>query len=143
MTTTIINRFGKIIGWNNITLRVLGRDVEAITEIAYDDDVKKSNELGAGKYPIGQSEGNYEAKASITLYKEEIFAIQRALPPGTRIQDIPPFSINVMYDYNGTIMKDVLNNVQFMNNGVDAKQGDQKLTTKMDLLISHIDWNAP
>ena len=74
MTTdaTIINRFGQMTGWNNIVVNMLSRDVEGITELAYDDNVKKEHAYGAGKFPVGRGEGNYEAKASITLYKEEV-----------------------------------------------------------------------
>lgn len=138
---TIINKFGRITGWNKITLTIFGRDVEAITELSYTDEQEKENEYGAGKFPIGQSEGNYKATGSITLYSEEIVAMQRSIPKGMRIQDIPPFDVPVEYEYNGTLIKDVLRNVSFKNNGREPKQGDGKITHKMDLLVSHIDWN--
>jgi len=142
MTATIINKFGRIIGWNNITVRMLSRDVEGITEIEYDDTVTKENEYGAGGFPMGQSQGNYEPKASFTLYSEELQAIQNALPPGTRIQDIPPFPITVAYERNGVVNKDVIQNASFKTVGKAVKQGDGKITHKCELLTSHIDWNA-
>ena len=61
---TIINRFGKVAGWNSITVNLLGRDVEGITEIEYSDSLEKENIRGAGAYPVGRGEGNYEAKAT-------------------------------------------------------------------------------
>jgi len=142
MTPTIINKFGRIVGWNNITMHMLGRDVEGITEIEYDDSVTKENEYGAGGFPMGQSEGNYEPKASITLYSEELEAIQSALPAGTRIQQIPAFPITVAYDRNGVVTKDVLQNASFKTVGKAVKQGDGKITHKCELLISHIDWRV-
>lgn len=142
VTPTIINKFGKIIGWSKIILTLYGRDVEAIAEISYDDEQDKDNEYGGGKYPIGQSEGNYKAKASINLYSEEVVAIQKVLPPGIRIQDIPPTDISIEYDYTGMLVKDILRNASFKNNGREIKQGDGKIVTKFDLLISHIDWNS-
>lgn len=142
METTIINKFGSITGWNHLTVRVLNRDLEAITELSYDDEQKMDNEYGAGKYPVGQSEGNYEAKASITLYSEEIVALQSSLPPGKRIQDIPAFPIVVQYERNGIITKDIIQNCRFKNNGKDLKQGDGKIVKQIDLLCSHIDWNV-
>lgn len=141
MPATIINSFGKIIGWNNITLNLLNRDIEGITEIEYNDNVKKDNEYGAGGYPLGQSQGNYEAKGSITLLSEEIVALQSSLPPGARIQDIPPFPVTVAYDRNGVVLRDTLQNASFTNIGKPSKQGDGKIVHKCDLLISHIDWN--
>ena len=141
MKATIINKFGRIIGWNNLTFNFYGRDIEGITELEYDDEQEKDNEYGAGKYPQGQSEGNYKPKASVTLYSEEIVAIQSSLPPGLRIQDVPPVPMTAAYERNGVITKDILQNVSFKNIGKAVKQGDGKITHKCDLLLSHIDWN--
>lgn len=141
MKTTVINSFGKMAGWNSVTCRLFGRDVVGISKIAYDDEQEKDNVYGAGKMPIGQSEGNYKAKASIELTLEERLAIQNSLPFGTRIQDIAPFPVVVAYEYGGRVYKDVLMNCSFKNNGVDVKQGDKTIATNFDLNVSHINWN--
>ena len=117
-TPTIINKFGTLTGWNNITLNLLFRDLEGITELSYTDEVEKNNEYGAGGYPQGQSRGNYKAESYVNLFSEEIVALQASIPPGTRIQDIPPFPIIVQYEVNGLLFKDVLNNCSFKNNGL-------------------------
>jgi len=140
---TIINKFGKITGWNAITTRMLGRDLEAIAELSYTDNQQMENEYGAGKYPIGQSEGNYAAKASISLYSEELKALQASLAgTGLRIQDIPAFPIVVQYEHNGFLYKDVIQNCRLMDNGREVKQGDGKIVHKIGVLTSHIDWNV-
>lgn len=140
--TTIINAFGKMAGWNSVTCRLFGRDVVGIKKVAYDDEKDKENEYGAGNMPIGQSDGNYKAKAAFELTLEERLAIQNSIPKGMRIQDIAPFAIVVAYEYQGRVYKDVLNNCGFKNNGVDVKQGDKSISTNFDLIISHIDWNV-
>ena len=140
--TTIINQFGKLQGWNNITLNLWGRDVVGITELSYSDTTKKENVMAAGAYPVGRSESNYEAKASITLLKEEIDAILASLPKGKRLQDIEPFDMIAAYEKkDSTIQKDAIRNVEFTGNGVDVKQGDGSIAVKCELIISHIDWN--
>lgn len=141
MNATIINKFGRIVGWNNITARFLNRNLEGITELEYDDDLEMDNEHGAGRYPLGQSEGNYNAKCSVTLFSEEMMALQASIPPGMRIQDIPPFPVIVEYDWNGVIKKDVIQNCRFRNNGRSVKQGDGKIVHKLTILTSHIDWS--
>ncbi|WP_051774848.1 hypothetical protein [Formosa agariphila] len=142
-STTIINKFGQMSGWNNITLNLLSRDVEGITELSYTDETKKENAYGAGKYPVGRGEGNYEAQASITLYKEEINAIKAALPPGSRLQDILPFDVNVQYEgKDGSILKDRIRNAEFMTDGVEVKNNDGTISIKVDLIVSHIEWNV-
>ena len=35
--TTVVNHFGKLQGWNNVTFNLLGRDVVGITEINYSE----------------------------------------------------------------------------------------------------------
>lgn len=138
----LINKFGKMAGWNNVTLTLLGRDVEGITELSYNDSEEKENVYGAGKMPIGRGSGNYKAECSITLYKEEITALQRSLAPGKRLTDIAPFDIAVSYEYDGFIYKDRIRNCEFTGNGVDVKQNDKSIATKFDLIVSHINWNV-
>src|SRR5665647_2195729 len=96
--TTIINKFGKMAGWNSLTINMLGRDVEGISEITYDDNVEIEGARGAGAYFCGYGEGNYEAKCSVTFYLEEWNAIQRALPPGKSVTAIAPFDIITEYE---------------------------------------------
>lgn len=140
---TIINKFGTMTGWNSITTNFLGRDAEGITAIKYDDDIPKENVYGAGQYPIGRSEGNYAANCSLTLVKEEVDAIQKALPPGGRIQKIAPFDIVVEYESpTGQIMKDRIRNCEFTNKGVDVKQADGTIATEYKMVVSHIEWNV-
>lgn len=78
---TLINKFGKIAGWNSVKVVMLGRQVEGITALSYKDSKEKENIYGAGEFPVGRGEGNYKAEASITLLKEEVNALQLALGP--------------------------------------------------------------
>ena len=143
MQTTIINKFGKMAGWNSITVNMMGRDVEGISSVKYDDDVAKENVYGAGKYPVGRGEGNYTPAASLGILKEEIDALQLSLPPGRRLQDIEPFDVTVQYEYkDGRIITDRIRNCEFTNRGVDVKNGDGSISTEYTLIVSHIEWNT-
>lgn len=137
----IINKFGKLTGWNAITVNILGRDLEGITELEYNDEQEIENAYGAGGYPVGETDGNYSATCSLTLFLEENKALLQSLPPGTRIQDIAPFDINVVYEVEGVIYKDIIRNCRFRNNGRSASQNDKTMTYQYDLKCSHIDWN--
>ncbi len=141
--STIVNKFGVMQGWNSVTANFLGRDLEGVTELSYSDSQKKENVYGAGKFPIGRGRGNYEAKASISLLKEEVDALKLSTPPGKTIQDIAPFDITVEYETeNGSIKKDRIRNAEFMSDGVEVKQNDMTIITKYELLISHIEWGV-
>lgn len=139
---TIINAFGKMAGWNSVSVRLFGRDVVGIVKVAYADEQEIENQYGAGNMPIGESEGNYKPTASIELTVEERLAIQNSMPRGSRIQDIDAFQIMVSYEYEGRIYKDVIHNCRFTNNGVDVKQGDKTISKDHTLKTSHISWNV-
>lgn len=129
-------------GWNNVTVNLLGRDLEGITELSYSDETEKENAYGAGNMPIGRGVGNYSAKTSITLFKEEITALQLSLGPGKRLQDIAPFDIIVQYEYNGFMCIDRIRNCEFQGAGIEVKQNDKIIANKFELIVSHIEWNC-
>lgn len=129
-------------GWNSVTVNILGRDVEGIAEISYDDSIEKELIKGAGRMPIGVGEGDYVAKMGLKLYKEEVVAIMDALPPGTRLQDVAPFDVIVQYVYNTRIYKDIIRNVEFTKIGKGVKKGDKTVEQTAEVICTHIDWNV-
>ena len=139
---TIKNRFGTLTGWKRITFNWFDRDVEGILEIEYDDNVDWTNEYGANGYPVGEGEGNYEAKASVTLYIEEVRAMEASLPAGQRLQSVLGTGV-VEYEYGGQFYKDIIQTIRVKNRGVAVKQGDKTIAFKHELKVSHIDWNQP
>ena len=138
----IINRFGVLTGWSAITVNLFGRELEGFDEVDYSDETKLDSVYGAGNYPIGVAEGNYEAKASINILLEENISLLASLPRGTRVQDIPFFDVVVAYEHNGLQYKDILRNCRFLGNGRSAKNGEGKMMYKYDLWLSHIDFDA-
>lgn len=144
MANSIKNYLGKLTGWNQTTVNILGRDVVGIEEFEYNDATKKENTYGAGNMPIGWAEGNYEPKFSLTLYVEEEQAIQRALPPGKRLQDIAPFDAIVQYAHpeSGMIVTDIIHNCQFLGRAKSGKNNEGKMVNKHEMLCSHISWGV-
>jgi hypothetical protein len=141
--TTIINKFGKMTGWNSVTVNILGRDLEGITQLSYSDKETKENVYGAGKYPIGRSRGNYEAEAKISLYKEESDGLRASVGIGKRVMDIAPFDVVVHYESEtGSLFKDRIRNCEFKNDGIEVAQADGTIVTEYELLISHIEYNV-
>ena len=140
--TQIVNKLGKMVGWTKVTIRLFGRDVVGVKKLAYNDEMDIDNEYGGGAFPIGQSDGNYKATASIELTIEERMAILDSLPPGVRIQQIAPFSVIAQYDYNGRLYKDVIEGCRFKNLGVDIKQGDKTTGFEHDLVPVQVNWNV-
>lgn len=140
---TVINKFGTMQGWNSILVNMLGRDVEGISSIKYTDEVTKENVKGGGMFPVGRSTSNYEAEASITLFKEEVDALRSSLAKDKRLQDIAPFDITVEYQTDeGFILRDRIRNCEFTNTGVEVSQGDGTIAMEYKLIVSHIEYNV-
>ena len=47
---TLINKFGKIAGWNSVKVVMLGRQIEGITALSYKDSKEKDNIYGAENF---------------------------------------------------------------------------------------------
>lgn len=139
---TLINAFGRMAGWNSVTLNIYGRDVEGISELSYEDSVDKELIKGAGKMPIGVGEGEYNAKMALKLYQEEVIAIMDSLPPGIRLQDIIGTDVIVKYEYNTRIVTDIIHNVEFMKVGKAVKKGDKTIEQTVEVICTHISWNV-
>lgn len=138
----IVNKFGKLAGWNSITFRLFGRDVVGISKIKYGDNQAITNKFGAGNLPVGEEEGNIVADdLEIDLLQEEYMALIKSIPPGKRLQDATGDCL-VEYAYAGEKFNDIIHNVRFMNNGTEINQGDGSITRSFKCKVSHITHNA-
>lgn len=140
----IVNVFGEMTGWRNVTMTIMGREIVGIKRIAYSDTIPIEPAYGASDMPVGAEAGNYKAECTIELYHEEYRALLLSLKPGTRIQKIPFFDGIVQYEHpsTGIIQTDRLKNLKFQDLGVDVKQGDGSISREFKMYISHIDWNT-
>lgn len=136
---TLIN--GESYSFSQIKLNILGANPVGVTAISYNDEETKENNYGLGRHPVSRGRGPIEYSASITMQLEEVKKLQEASPTG-RIQDIPPFDIIVTYlPVGGVIKTDVIRNVEFTTNPVDASQGDTSIEVELELIVAGIDYN--
>ena|SRR6185295_3907193 len=136
MATPLIN--GVNYSWANITVVLFGVPVVGITSISYKEKQKKDNNYGANNKPVSRGYGNFEYDGDIELYTDEWKRIIAA-SPGRSPLKIAPFDIIVIYGGDRlTGDRDILKAVEFMENPLDAKQGDTKLMVKIPLIIGDI-----
>ncbi len=95
------------------------------------------------KKAVGFTQGDQSNEGSITLMIEFLENLQRVLPPGTTIMDIPTFPISVGYvDEVGLQISHTLK-AKFMKNGREAEAGNNDaLTQQIELFVFDINWNA-
>ena len=133
---------GRAYDWASVKIIIMGVAIAGITAVKYEDEQEMENNYGIGKYPVSRGQGLYKASASITLHSDEVIALTKSVTSG-RLQDIPPFDINVSYiGENNSIITDIIKNVQFLKNQRDVKMGDKVIPVELPLIVSHILWNA-
>lgn len=137
MPTAIIN--GVNYSWSNVSLILFGTPVIGILAINYKRKQKKENNYGAGQQPVSRGYGNYEYEGDVELYLDVWKAIIAGSPNRDPLQ-ITPFDIPVTFTGTGvTTTKDVLRSCEFMEDPLETKSGDTKMTVKIPLIIGGID----
>ena len=135
-STALIN--GINYSWGNISLVLFGVPIVGITKISYSAKQSKENNYGIGFEPISRGYGNREYEGSIELYLDEWKKIINASPNKDPLQ-IAPFQIQVVF--GGTAVNsntEVLQFCEFLENPLDANQGDTKLMVTIPLIIGGI-----
>ena len=133
--------------WANISI-LLGSvlPVIGVTEISYKEKADITPAYGFGNTPIAYSVKNLTYEGSITLYKDELPALQNAAriqnPLNTTgsISGILPFTVVVsMISPDGVkTTTDTILDVMFLENGVETKQGDGEIMVKIPFICSEI-----
>jgi len=131
---------GMLYSWADIVITISGVPVTGVTAVEYGDTQDVVNKYGAGRHPVGRAKGRITPSAKITLYQEELQAIQSQAPNG-RIQDIAPFDVTVTYlPDSGIVKTDRIRNAQFSSNSRKWKEGDTGQEVELELVPSHIEW---
>jgi len=137
MPTPIVN--GVNYSWSNISLILFGTPVVGILAINYKRKQKKDNNYGAGSQPVSRGYGNYEYEGDIELYTDTWKGIIAASPNRDPLQ-IGFFDIPITFSGDGvSTTRDVLRAVEFLEDPLESKSGDTKLTVKIPLIIGGID----
>jgi hypothetical protein len=137
--TPLIN--GIAYSWSNIKFNLFGVPVVGIVAIEYDTTQKKENNYGQGNVPVSRGYGNKEFKASIEIYRDEWQRIIDASPNKDPLA-IQPFDIQVLFGGTSVSAKqDTLRSCEFLNDPFTVKQGDTKISIKIDLIPALIEHN--
>ena len=134
---TLIN--GKAYTWADITMVIAGVPIAGVKAIKYKAKQDKVNNYGAGNKPVSRGHGRIEYEASITLSMNEVQALIDAAP-GRSLLKIPPTDIIISFlPEDGVIATHKLRNAEFMEDGIDMKEGDTDVDQEIPLIISDIE----
>jgi len=134
--TAIIN--GVNYSWGNLSVVLYGNIVIGITKISFKRRQEKKNNHGWGNKPVYRGYGRYEFEGSMELYTDELKKIIAAAPNGD-IMQILPSDIQIVFAGSRVLpTKDVLQAVEFMEDGLDASEGDTKLLVTLPIIIGDV-----
>ena len=137
----IPNINGQMYGWADVKVNIGAMVLTSISAISYAESQTIEKVYGAGRYPIGYGKGRIEPSASITLYQEEIIALQKAATNG-RLQDLAPFDIVVSYlPEDGVIVTDIIKGCKFTENKREISEGDTSVQVECELICMQIKFN--
>jgi len=137
MATPLIN--GRAYDYAQIVVQMLGVPVAGITAVSYTEEQEKVNNFGAGSRPVSRGHGAINASGSITISMNDIEAIRDAAKEyGGSLLGIPAFDVVVTYLNAQKVVTHTLKNCEFLNDGVEATQGDTNLEKAFDLVMSHV-----
>lgn len=130
---------GQSYDWANITVSFLGSPISQITRIEYSSKQDKKDNYGWYNQPISRGYGNVTYSGSIELYLDVWRSICQAAPDGDPLS-IPWFTISIAYgnlnQSNVVNCRDVLYNVEFLDNPMSANQGDTGLKVTIPIIFS-------
>ena len=134
MAVELIN--GNSYTWQAVVVNILGQPLFSIKSINYEVSQEKTNNYGAGNLPVSRGRGAKEFSASMELAMDELVPLRNAV--GGSLVDIPAFDITITYVNGAKTVTDVLKACEFVNDGIDASQGDGELVRSFDLMPANI-----
>ncbi len=127
--------------WGNVTLILFNQPVIGITKISYKSKQEITNNYGIGVFPISRGFGRVEFEASIEIYTEEwkrIIAAANALGIPNPMA-FAPFDITVVFGSTSSApSRDVLKKCSFLEDPLEANEGDTKLMVTIPILPGQI-----
>lgn len=124
--------------WGNVIAIILGVPIVGITKIDYKAKQTKENQYGQGFDPVSVGYGNVEYEGTLEMYLDEWKKIIAASPNRDPLQ-IPFFDITVVFGGSRVLPdKDVLNNVEFLENPMTTSQGETKILVQIPFRFAGI-----
>ena len=135
MATPLIN--GRAYDFAQIVVDVAGSPLASVSAISYTEEQEKVNNFGAGSRPVSRGHGAINASGSMTISQNDVEALRDAVEGGSLLS-IPSFDVVVTFLNAQKVVTHTLKNVEFLNDGVEATQGDTDLQRSFDVVMSHV-----
>lgn len=127
--------------WSNVEVVMLGRPVTGIRGVSYKSSQEKEVIYARGNKPRAIQRGNKSYEGKISLLQSELEALLLTVGKGKNVVDIPAFDIVVAYaPDNGSIVTDIIKNVEFTEVEKALKQGDKFMEIELPFIALNIEY---
>ncbi len=133
---------GQEYSWVDVEITIEGKSepLLGVTGIAYGVKRQAENVMGKGSEPIAQWVGSKQPEGCyITMLQSEYEALQKVIPKGFDVTDLPAFNITVSYAPEfGPRVTDRLIDCRILGNPKETGTDKKAMEIKMDLLVRKI-----
>lgn len=129
-------------GWKDVSVVVLGRTIEGITDVKVKRKTTKERQYGRGNQPQYILSGNEEISGSLTLLQDELDAVNAAVKQVATRLDISKVSFDIVISYEnelGVASTDVVRGAQVEEYEKAMSQGDTHMKIELPFIAVGFD----
>lgn len=135
MAVPLIN--GRAYDYVDISLSILGVQINGVTDINYTETQDKANNWGTGYYPTSRGHSYRDCTGSLGLNMNEVEILRDAAPLGNLL-DLPAFDIVIVFGNVSAPKTHVIKNVEFTDDGVETTVGDTAINRSFAFVASNV-----
>lgn len=124
-------------GWKDVSVIVLGRTIEGITDVKVKRTVTKERQYGRGSKTQAILSGNEEISGSLTLHQSELNAINQAVLSAATGLDITKVEFDIIINYEnaaGLATTDAIIGAQVEEYEKALAQGDTQMAIELPFI---------
>lgn len=124
-------------GWKDVSVVVLGRTIEGITDVKVKRMTNKERQYGRGNKTQHILSGNEEVSGSLTLLQDELDAINTAIRAVNPLLDITKTSFDIVISYEnseGLSTTDTISGAQVEEYEKALAQGDTHMKIELPFI---------
>lgn len=132
-------------GWKDVSVVVLGRRIEGITNIEVNRRVTKERQYGRGNQTQAILSGNEEISGTLTLLQDELDAINRAVKLVNPNLDLTKVAFDAVINYEnaeGQATTDVVVGMQVEEYNKALSQGDTHMQIELPFMATALRENV-
>lgn len=135
MAAALIN--GTAYSYSQIIINIMNVPLNDITSVNYTEEQEKTNEAGIGELPVSRGRAGISASGSLEIGMTDVEALRDVAPKGKLVK-LLPFDIIVTFVNAQRIVSHTLEDVEFLDDGVETSGGDTRIARTFNLIIGNI-----